>query len=111
MTVYFVSRHPGALAWADAQGILVDVCLEHLALEQLEAGDWVIGSLPVNMAARICELGGRYFHLSLEVPQHLRGKELIVQEMIACGARLEEYRISKNLEGVSIEKNRDQFSG
>ncbi|MBF0141559.1 MAG: CRISPR-associated protein Csx16 [Magnetococcales bacterium] len=99
MTVYFVSRHPGALAWAGAQGIVVDVRLEHLELEQIEAGDWVIGSLPVNMAAKICDLGGRYFHLSLEVPQRWRGKELSLQEMTACGARLEEYRISKNFEG------------
>ncbi|MBF0415323.1 MAG: CRISPR-associated protein Csx16 [Magnetococcales bacterium] len=99
MMVYFVSRHTGALAWAATQGITADVLLEHLEVERIAAGDWVIGSLPVNLAARVCERGGRYFHLSLEVPQQWRGKELSMQEMTTCGARLEEYRILKNGQG------------
>ncbi|MBF0109736.1 MAG: CRISPR-associated protein Csx16 [Magnetococcales bacterium] len=93
MTVYFVSRHPGAQEWAATQGLVVDRRIEHLEIGDIVSGDRVIGSLPVNIAAEICNRGGHYHHLSLKVPQILRGKELSVEEMIACGARLEEYRI------------------
>ncbi|MBF0145670.1 MAG: CRISPR-associated protein Csx16 [Magnetococcales bacterium] len=95
MTVYFVSRHPGALEWAATQGLVVDRGIEHLDVVEIAPGDRVIGTLPVNIAAEICDRGGHYHHLSLKVPQELRGKELSVAEMIACGARLEEYHIAK----------------
>ncbi|WP_407079412.1 CRISPR-associated protein Csx16, partial [Candidatus Venteria ishoeyi] len=34
-----------------------------------------------------------YYHLSLNIPPDLRGKELSVEEMLACDARLEQYEI------------------
>lgn len=95
MTTYFVSRHPGARVWAAEEGIRVDERVHHLDLDRLEAGDVVIGSLPVNLAAEVCARGARYLHLSLELPASLRGRELDAEQMRAYGARLEEFRIER----------------
>lgn len=95
MTTYFVSRHPGALHWADEEGIQVDELISHLDTAIITPGDQVIGSLPVNLAAEVCRRGGRYLNLSLELTPELRGRELSVEQMRACGARLEEYRIER----------------
>lgn len=74
MTAYFISRHPGALAWAAEEGVTVDRQVAHLDAEIVRPGDVVIGTLPVNLAARVCERGGRYLHLSLELPPEWRGE-------------------------------------
>jgi len=95
MTTYFVTRHPGARAWAQQQGVAVDILIDHLDPETVQPGDVVIGTLPVNLAARICERGGRYRHLSLETPLERRGGEFTLTEMDAFGARLEEYVIRR----------------
>ena len=95
MTVYFVTRHPGALDWADAQGLRVDAVIDHLDPAIVASGDTVIGTLPVNLAAEVRARGGRYLNLSLDLPPELRGRELSVEEMRACGARIEEYRVER----------------
>ena len=95
MTTYFVSRHPGAREWAGLQGIAVDEQLDHLHVETIRAGDTVIGSLPVNLAAEICARGARYLHLSLELPREWRGRELTAADMRRFGARIEEYRVER----------------
>jgi CRISPR-associated protein Csx16 len=93
MTTFFVSRHPGAAEWAQAQGLAVDRLLAHLDPAEVRAGDIVIGTLPVNLAAAVCSQGARYLHLTLELPPDWRGRELSAADMVACGARLEEYRV------------------
>ncbi len=93
MSVYFVSRHPGAKDWAAEEGIAVDQVIDHLEIDRVDPGDVVIGSLPVNLAAEVCARGGRYLHLSLELPFELRGKELTATEMRGCGAKVKEYRV------------------
>jgi CRISPR-associated protein Csx16 len=98
MTTYFVSRHLGAIAWAAEEGIQVDAFVEHLDPDDIRDGDTVIGSLPVNLAAQVCERGARYLHLSLALPPELRGRELTVEEMRACGARLQAFRIEREAE-------------
>jgi CRISPR-associated protein Csx16 len=95
MTRYFVSRHPGALDWAQEEGVEVDAVLPHLDASSVKPGDLVIGSLPVNLAAEICARGARYLHLSLDLPANLRGQELDAAQMRACGARIDEYRIER----------------
>lgn len=92
---YFISRHPGALAWAESQGFHVDECLEHFEVNRVQPGDMVIGTLPVNLIAQVNKCGGRYFHLSLELPAEARGKELSAEEMQAFGARLEEFEVTQ----------------
>lgn len=74
MTTYLITRHPGARQWVQEEGI-------------------VVGSLPVNLAAAVCARGGRYFHLSLELPLDWRGRELSPDDMRRFGARLEEFRV------------------
>lgn len=95
MTTYFISRHPGAITWAEQQGIEVDQHVTHLDIDLIQSDDTVIGSLPVNLAAQVCGKGAAYFHLSLTLPEHLRGRELNAAQMTECGARLERYEISR----------------
>ena len=93
--IYFISRHPGARDWAADEDIAVDRVIDHLDPHIVQPGDIFIGSLPVNLAAEVCERGGRYLHLSLDLPAELRGAELSAEQMRACGARIEEFRIGR----------------
>jgi len=95
MTTYFVSRHTGAMVWAKNEAIKVDVQLEHLEINNLKAGDIVLGSLPVNLVAELNKMGVRYFHLSLPLPADLRGKEISAEMMRDLGARLDEFKVSQ----------------
>lgn len=96
MITYFISRHPGAYEWAVGEGIAVDQVLTHFDPECVEPDDVVIGTLPIHLAARVCTRGGRYLHLSLNVPPEWRGRELSAIELCACGARLEGYRVVRD---------------
>ena len=96
MTTYFITRHPGALKWATTHHVAFDVHLEHLmALDTLESGDVVIGTLPINIIYRLNARGVRYLHLSLEIPPQLRGAELDVAQLKACKATLEAFFVTK----------------
>ena len=95
MTTWFISRHPGALEWARRRGLRVDQYVAHLDPASVQPGDTVIGSLPVNLAAAVCERGARYLHLSLELPAHLRGQELSADQLDALGARVQAYLIER----------------
>jgi CRISPR-associated protein Csx16 len=95
MTAYFVTRHPGARAWALDAGLNVDQVIDHLDSGCIQSGDTVIGSLPVNLAAEVCDRGGVYLHLSLDLPAELRGRELTAEQMRACGARLEQFLVRR----------------
>ncbi len=101
MATYFVSRHPGTIERARQHGFPVDYQLAHLDISRIEAGDKIIGTLPVNHAAGVCAAGGRYFHLSLELPAEKRGQELTAEEIRCYGAKIEEYHIEKLPESVS----------
>ena len=93
MTTYFITRHPGAKEWAEQEGFRIDGLVDHFDTAVVLPGDLVLGSLPVNLAAEVCARGGRYFHLSLEVPQEARGRELSAEDMHRFGAALEEFHI------------------
>ena len=95
MTTFLVTRHPGALEWLLAQGLTDIAHVAHLDPACVAAGDVVIGTLPVHLAAKVCERGARYFNLSLDVPESMRGRELSAEALTAFGARLEEYAIQK----------------
>lgn len=100
MSTWFISRHPGAMAWAQRQGLQVDRYVAHIDATLVQPGDTVIGSLPVNLAATVCERGARYLHLSLELPSDLRGQELSADQLDALGARLQPYSVM--IESTSI---------
>jgi len=91
MTTWFVSRHPGAIAWAHQQGFEVDQKVEHLLPEQVQKGDVVIGTLPINLACEVCNRQARYLHMRLDLARDDRGRELSAEDMQRCGTRLEEY--------------------
>jgi len=91
MTTYFITRHPGAIEWARRQGLAVDHQLAHLDPQTIHPGDIVIGTLPVHLVAQVNARGGRYLHLSLDLPAEARGRELSVDELDRFGARLEGY--------------------
>lgn len=58
MTTYLISHHPGAIEWAARQHMPVDQRMAHLDPAIVQAGDVVIGSLPVNLAAQVRARGG-----------------------------------------------------
>lgn len=95
MTTVLVSRHPGAVEWVQRRGYEVNAVVPHLDPTALHAGDTVIGTLPVNLAAEVCACGAVYLHLTLDLPPTARGIELSIQDMERYGARIERYVIHK----------------
>lgn len=89
MTTWFVSRHPGAIAWMKRQPIAVDRWVTHMDTDEVEEGDTVIGVLPLHAAAKICEKGAIFMALSIELAEQQRGRELTLQELedIHCSLR------------------------
>lgn len=95
MATYFVTRHAGAVAWAEEEGFKVDHWITHFDPSTVKPGDIVLGSLPVHLAAQVIDRGGRYFHLGLNLGPDDRGRELTATDMRRCGARLEEYEVKR----------------
>lgn len=89
---YLVTRHKGALEWLRQKVGAEAVYLPHLEdVRMLNPGDTVYGTLPVNRIAEICTLRAHYFHLLVDIPAHLRGKELTSDQLDQLGARLVEF--------------------
>ncbi len=95
MMTFFISRHPGALEWAKCQGLKIDRCIVHLDPSEISSGDTVAGSLPVHLAAQVSARGARYLHLSVDLPEHARGRELTADELERFGARLESFVVGR----------------
>ena len=94
MTAIFISRHQGARDWVVAEGHAVDVWGDHLELHRIGPGDRVMGTLPVHLAAAVCARGALYYHLTLDLPEDWRGRELSAADLRRHGARLEGYTVS-----------------
>ena len=95
MTTWFVTRHPGARDWAAQQQLAIDRWCMHLDPAEVKAGDTIIGSLPVHLAAAVCAAGARYLNLSIDLPAHARGKELTLEQLTLFNARLEEFHAER----------------
>lgn len=76
-----------------AHGPAFDCHVPHLDPAQVQAGDTVIGTLPIQLAAQICARGAAYWHLSLEMPANKRGQELSAAELEALGASLQRFNV------------------
>ncbi|WP_020559178.1 CRISPR-associated protein Csx16 [Thiofilum flexile] len=94
---YFISRHPGAALWAESEGFHIDQLLAHFDVGIVQSGDTVLGTLPINLVAEMNARGGRYFHLTLELPAEARGQELSADDMRRYGARLECFTAQKQV--------------
>jgi CRISPR-associated protein Csx16 len=95
MTTWFITRHRGAVEWAARHGIAVDQWVAHLDPADVQAGDVVVGTLPVNLAAEVCAHGARYLNLSLDLPAEARGRELTAEDLERYGATLEEFIVGR----------------
>lgn len=95
MTTWFVTRHAGTIAWAKRQGLEAGRMVAHLDVEGVAAGDVVVGTLPVHLAAAVCAQGARYLHLTIDIPHAHRGMELDADQIERFGARLEEYHVTR----------------
>lgn len=91
MAVWFVSRHAGAISWMKKQGIKVDRWVAHLDTGEVTAGDIVIGTLPVHLAAAVCARGARFFFLELHLRAEQRGRELDEADMLSARSLIREY--------------------
>lgn len=95
--IWMVSRHPGAIEWIKAQGVPVDYFVTHLTEAQYPTkDDIVIGSLPIHLVAELNAKGVRFFHIEVNIPAELRGKELTATQLKALGGSLQEYRAQMN---------------
>lgn len=86
--VYLVSRHAAAKAFLEAAGFPGAIFAEHLDIARIGAGDIVAGTLPAHLVAEVCQAGGRYFHLVLDLSPAARGRDLSLEEMRKAGAKL-----------------------
>lgn len=90
---YFVSRHQGALEWAQRNGFENAKVVAHFDPAIVKQGDIIIGTLPVHLAGQVCSNGGRYFHLSMSVPADRRGTEISAEDMEQFGAHVKEFKV------------------
>lgn len=89
---FFVTRHRGAITWAVRHGLRArKVEMANFDPAIVAPGDVVMGTLPVHLIAEVNRRGGHYWHLTMDLPEALRGRELTADEMDACGARLDEF--------------------
>ena len=95
MANIFISRHPGAISWIKSQSdIKIDRFLTHMNdLSSLSSSDCVYGTLPINKVAELTVKNIPYFHLSLDIPAHLRGKELFDATFEQCNPKLVQYTV------------------
>ena len=95
--MYVITRHAGAVQWLQQFINAPYVLLAHLhAINMVQAGDVIIGTLPVNLIAKINRQGARYLHLHIDTPAHLRGQELTAAQLVQLGASLVEYSVHQH---------------
>lgn len=73
------------------KGIKIDRSVEHLDINEVQAGDVVLGTLPIDKVAEINARGARFLALCLDLNRSDRGRELTADDMDKCTSRLVEY--------------------
>lgn len=91
---FLVTRHAGAVTWAARQGLRArKIEMSNFEPSLTRPGDVVMGTLPIHLVAELNQRGVHYWHLTMDVPEALRGRELSADDMVRCGARLHEFRV------------------
>lgn len=93
MTTWFISRHQGAIDWVKQQDITIDRFEIHLDIEQIQKGDTVIGTLPIHLAAKVCDMGAKFYALVVNSSFEQRGSELSFNELMKQGCYLQRYNV------------------
>lgn len=92
--VYFVSRHPGAILWIKEQPQWqVDRFVGHLNPQEIQAGDVVLGTLPLHVVAEVCARGALFYAVMLQQAEEGRGSEYSAAEMAAMGCTLRRFEV------------------
>lgn len=95
MAVWFVSRHPGAIEWVKLQNIQIDRFESHLDTSLVQAGDVVIGTLPIHLAAEVCQKGAKFYFLSINVTPEQRGTELTCKQLTKQQCLIQPFMVEK----------------
>lgn len=95
MAVWFVSRHKGAVEWIKQKKIHIDHFVEHLDVSYIKAGDIIIGTLPIHLAAIVCEKGATFYFLSVNLSHKQRGTELTVDQLNHLNCSIQKFHIKK----------------
>ena len=101
---YFITRHAGAKQWAENEALDIDAFIPHVAdefLANLQFKDTVIGTLPVHLASKVCDTGARFYFLTMDIPVHLRGKELTGNEMHECNVCLLPFKVKQSGKAIA----------
>ncbi len=91
MSVWFVSRHLGAMEWIQQQNIHIDNWVAHLDVNDVAPNDTVIGVMTLAMAAALCKKNVKCLALTYNTPEHLRGIELNADMLNHLDCKMIEY--------------------
>ena len=95
MTTWFISRHPGAIEWVKLHNIQIDRFESQLDTSLVQAGDVVIGTLPIHLAAEVCQKGVKFYFLSINVTPEQRGTELTCKQLIEQQCSIQPFMVEK----------------
>jgi putative CRISPR-associated protein, VVA1548 family len=95
MTTWFISRHPGAIEWVKQQNIQINRFESHLDTSLVQADDVVIGTLPIHLAAEVCQKGAKFYFLSINVTPEQRGTELTCKQLTEQQCLIQPFMVEK----------------
>ncbi|WP_424945010.1 CRISPR-associated protein Csx16 [Bisgaardia hudsonensis] len=64
-------------------------------MNDIQAGDIVIGTLPIHIAEQVCAKKATFYFLSVNVSQEQRGQELTSEQLVQQGCSIQPYYIQK----------------
>ncbi|MBR1374612.1 MAG: CRISPR-associated protein Csx16 [Cardiobacteriaceae bacterium] len=94
--IYFICRHQGTIDWVKSRkNIKIDVFLDHLDFRETEicAEDTVIGILPIDIAAQICEKGAKFYALKIHQELSERGQNFSADNLEKMNVSLRRFQI------------------
>lgn len=89
-TMWIISRHPGAKKLMVEMGF-TGTFRNHINIDEISTGDVVVGTLPVQLIAQLCQQSIEYWHISINLAEADRGQELSAGKMKELGFRIERY--------------------